>query len=55
MVRANGIDHIVLHVTDVARAKKFYMSFRQMESEPMSTSCFACLAYMSGVWTGLIV
>jgi len=24
MIKASGIDHIVLHVTDVARAKKFY-------------------------------
>jgi catechol 2,3-dioxygenase-like lactoylglutathione lyase family enzyme len=24
MIEANGIDHIVLHVNDVARAKKFY-------------------------------
>jgi catechol 2,3-dioxygenase-like lactoylglutathione lyase family enzyme len=24
MIQANGIDHIVLHVHDVARAKKFY-------------------------------
>jgi len=24
MVKANGIDHIVLHVSDVERAKKFY-------------------------------
>ena len=24
MVQANGIDHIVLHVQDVSRAKKFY-------------------------------
>jgi catechol 2,3-dioxygenase-like lactoylglutathione lyase family enzyme len=24
MIQANGIDHIVLHVSDVARAKKFY-------------------------------
>jgi catechol 2,3-dioxygenase-like lactoylglutathione lyase family enzyme len=24
MIQANGIDHIVLHVQDVARAKKFY-------------------------------
>jgi catechol 2,3-dioxygenase-like lactoylglutathione lyase family enzyme len=24
MIEANGIDHIVLHVDDVARAKKFY-------------------------------
>ena len=24
MVQANGIDHIVLHVNDVERAKKFY-------------------------------
>ena len=24
MIQANGIDHIVLHVNDVGRAKKFY-------------------------------
>ncbi len=24
MIQANGIDHIVLHVQDVSRAKKFY-------------------------------
>ena len=24
MIEANGIDHIVLHVNDVARARKFY-------------------------------
>ena len=24
MIQASGIDHIVLHVSDVARAKKFY-------------------------------
>jgi len=24
MIQANGIDHIVLHVSDVARARKFY-------------------------------
>lgn len=24
MIEANGIDHIVLHVSDVARSKKFY-------------------------------
>ncbi|HSF32261.1 MAG TPA: VOC family protein [Candidatus Tectomicrobia bacterium] len=24
MIRTNGIDHLVLHVRDVARAKKFY-------------------------------
>jgi catechol 2,3-dioxygenase-like lactoylglutathione lyase family enzyme len=24
MIRANGVDHIVLHVNDVQRAKKFY-------------------------------
>jgi catechol 2,3-dioxygenase-like lactoylglutathione lyase family enzyme len=24
MIQANGIDHIVLHVSDVQRAKKFY-------------------------------
>jgi len=24
MIRASGIDHIVLHVSDVERAKKFY-------------------------------
>ena len=24
MIQTNGIDHLVLHVQDVARAKKFY-------------------------------
>jgi catechol 2,3-dioxygenase-like lactoylglutathione lyase family enzyme len=24
MIRANGVDHLVLHVNDVQRAKKFY-------------------------------
>jgi len=24
MIQATGIDHLVLHVSDVARAKKFY-------------------------------
>src|SRR5262249_42767578 len=39
MIEANGIDHIVLHVSDVARSKKFYtellgmMPYRENERQ----------------------
>ena len=40
-LKVNAIDHVVLHVKDLARSKKFYMDFLGMEPDhETSWQCF---------------
>jgi len=40
-LKVNGIDHVVLHVKDLARARQFYVGFLGMEVDhERSSQCF---------------
>jgi catechol 2,3-dioxygenase-like lactoylglutathione lyase family enzyme len=40
-LKVNGIDHVVFHVKDLARSKKFYVDFLGMEVDhERATECF---------------